>query len=68
MPAEFKNEPITDFSKPANAQKQRAALAEVQKKLGKKYPLLINGKKVTTAEVILSINPANTAEVLVAIE
>ncbi|MBL0175881.1 MAG: L-glutamate gamma-semialdehyde dehydrogenase [Ignavibacteria bacterium] len=64
MPAEFKNEPITDFSKPANAQKQRAALAEVQKKLGKKYPLLINGKKVNTDDVLVSRNPANVDEVI----
>jgi 1-pyrroline-5-carboxylate dehydrogenase len=64
MPSEFRNEPITDFSKPGNAKKQREALALVQKKLGKKYPLLINGKKVTTADVILSINPANTDEVI----
>ena len=64
MPSEFRNEPITDFSKPANAKKQKDALALVQKKLGKKYPLLIAGKKVLTQDTLVSINPANTDEVI----
>ncbi|MBI5646735.1 MAG: L-glutamate gamma-semialdehyde dehydrogenase [Ignavibacteriae bacterium] len=64
MPTEFRNEPITDFTKPANARKQQAALALVQKKLGKKYPLIINGKKVLTPDFIASINPGNVSETI----
>ncbi|MDH7514442.1 MAG: L-glutamate gamma-semialdehyde dehydrogenase [Bacteroidota bacterium] len=62
MPMAFKNEPITDFSKPANVRKQKEALSRIRPKLGKTYPLIIGGKKIRTTDTIVSLNPANTAE------
>ncbi len=64
MPTEFRNEAITDFTKPANLKKQQAALKLVQSKLGKSYPLIIGGGKVRTANEIISINPGRTGEVI----
>ena len=60
----FKNDPITDFSKPANVKKQKEALAAVRKKIGKTYPLIIGGKEVKTDRTFNSYNPANKDEVI----
>jgi 1-pyrroline-5-carboxylate dehydrogenase len=64
MPSAFRNEPINDFTKPANLRRQREALAAVQKKLGKKYPLLIGGRSVMNTDLISSRNPAMPDEVI----
>ena len=53
-----------DFSKPAVAKKQQQAIADVRKKFGKQYPLIIDGKKVMTANTHPSVNPAAITEVL----
>ena len=62
--AAFKNEPSVDFSKPENATAMRAAIEKVRKELGRDYPLVIGGKKVTTDGKIKSINPAKPSEVV----
>jgi len=61
---EFKNEPFTDFSKPENAEAMRAAIEKVRGELGREYPLLINGEKVTLTEKFESFNPAKKSEVV----
>jgi 1-pyrroline-5-carboxylate dehydrogenase len=43
---------------------QEDALAKVRKKFGKEYPIIINGKKITTGDTHKSLNPGNTAEVI----
>jgi 1-pyrroline-5-carboxylate dehydrogenase len=60
----FRNEVILDFSKEENAAKMRAAIAQVRKELGREYPLIIGGKKITTTEKIRSVNPAKPSEVV----
>jgi 1-pyrroline-5-carboxylate dehydrogenase len=60
----FKNEPITDFSKQINLKAQQDALKIVKKKLGKTYEIIIGGKKVKTEKTFSSINPSNTSEVI----
>lgn len=60
----FVNEVYLDFTKPAIAKKQRAALDDVRKKFGKEYPNIINGKKVTTKDKTISRNPANPDEIV----
>jgi 1-pyrroline-5-carboxylate dehydrogenase len=60
----FANEPILDFSKPANAAKQKKALAGVKKKLGKTYELKIGGKKVKSGQMFTSYNPSDKDEVI----
>ena len=60
----FKNEPITDFSKQINLKAQQDALKLVKKKLGKTYEIIIGGKKIKTEKTFSSINPSNTSEVI----
>jgi 1-pyrroline-5-carboxylate dehydrogenase len=64
MTTEFRNEPLTDFSKPENKSAMTAAIAKVRSRLGKTYPLWIDGREIQAAETFPSINPSNTAEVI----
>ena len=49
MPA-FRNEALTDFSKPENRAAMDAALAKVKSQLGRDHPLRIGGESITTAD------------------
>ncbi len=60
----FKNNPITDFSKPANFKKQVEALAIVEKQFGKTFPLQVGNKALKTESLITSINPSNKDQVI----
>jgi 1-pyrroline-5-carboxylate dehydrogenase len=62
--APFRNEPVKDFSDPADAAAMRAALAEVKAEFGRHYPLVIGGQRIETERKIRSINPANPSEVV----
>ena len=64
MPAQFKNEPFTNFSKPANKKGMEKALAKVRKELGKEYPLVIGGEAISTSDKLYSYNPAQPSEVV----
>lgn len=61
---EFRNEPFTDFSKPENAEAMRQAIEQVRSELGKEYPVVINGEKISLDEKFKSYNPANKSEVI----
>jgi len=61
---EFKNEPFTDFSKPENADAMRAAIEKVRGDLGREYPSIIDGEKLTLAAKFNSYNPANKTEIV----
>ncbi len=60
----FQNEPLTDFSQEENRQKMLRGLETVKGQLGRTYPLVIDGKKVTTKEMFDSVNPSRTKEVI----
>ncbi|HLX12108.1 MAG TPA: L-glutamate gamma-semialdehyde dehydrogenase [Bacteroidota bacterium] len=60
----FINEAYTDFSKPANRRKQQDAIAKLEAELGKEYPNIIGGRKVTSKEKFNSINPSKSAQVV----
>ena len=64
MPAQFKNEPLTNFSKPANRKGMEKALAKVRKELGKEYPLVIGGEEISAQDKLYSYNPAKPGEVV----
>src|SRR3989442_1853876 len=64
MANEFRNEPLTDFSKEENAVAMRAAIEKVKRELGREYPLVIGGERLTTEDKLDSINPANRAQVV----
>jgi len=61
----FKNAANTDFSKAASRDQQRAALQDfIATKLGKKWPCIINGKKITDRPFLPSVNPAHPSQVV----
>ncbi|HUB29023.1 MAG TPA: L-glutamate gamma-semialdehyde dehydrogenase [Terracidiphilus sp.] len=60
----FKNEPFTDFSAPANFRKMKEALELVGGLLGREYPLIIGGHRLTTEGKIPSLNPSRPAQVV----
>src|ERR1044072_6195977 len=64
MASEFRNEPCTDCRKEENAQAMRAALEKVKGELGREYPLVIGGERITTGNTLDSINPANRTQVV----
>ena len=64
MPSEFRNEPFTDFTKEENAQAMRTAIEKVRSQLGKEYPLVIGGERITTNSKLDSFNPANRTQLV----
>jgi len=60
----FTNEPLTDFSKPANQKAFQRAIAKVEKMAGKKYPAVIGGKEVRNGKTFDSTNPSKPSQVL----
>ncbi|HVE58188.1 MAG TPA: L-glutamate gamma-semialdehyde dehydrogenase [Pyrinomonadaceae bacterium] len=61
---EFKNEPFVDFSITENADAMRSAIEQVRQELGREYPIVINGEKITTGRTFESINPAEKTQVV----
>jgi RHH-type proline utilization regulon transcriptional repressor/proline dehydrogenase/delta 1-pyrroline-5-carboxylate dehydrogenase len=66
MPApHFRNAPNTDFTIAADREQQRLALKNYEAtQLGKKCPLIINGKKITDRPHLPSVNPARPAQTI----
>jgi 1-pyrroline-5-carboxylate dehydrogenase len=64
MPTEFRNEPLTDFSKEENAQAMSQAIEKVREQLGREYPLVIGGERITTGNMLDSFNPANRTQLV----
>src|SRR5713101_4837750 len=64
MPTEFRNEPLTDFITADNINAMLAALEKVNSQLGREYPLVIGGERITTDSKIDSINPANRTQIV----
>jgi 1-pyrroline-5-carboxylate dehydrogenase len=60
----FVNEPYADYSVKEVFDKQKAAIDNVNKMLGKEYPNIIDGKEVFTDKKTVSINPANLDQVI----
>ncbi|QHN02858.1 L-glutamate gamma-semialdehyde dehydrogenase [Granulicella sp. WH15] len=60
----FSNHPYFDFTDAEVKRRMQQTLAEVENKLGLEYDLVIGGRRVKTAEKILSINPANPSQVV----
>jgi 1-pyrroline-5-carboxylate dehydrogenase len=60
----FKNQPFIDFSKEENRKAQIEALEQVKSELGRKYPLIIGGKKVMNEDTFTSVNPSQPDQVI----
>ena len=61
---EFRNEPFTDFSIPENAAAMLSAIEKVRGELGREYPIVIGGEKISLESKFNSTNPANKSEVI----
>jgi 1-pyrroline-5-carboxylate dehydrogenase len=61
---EFRNEPYTDFSIPANRQAMEQALRQVHSEFGREYRLRIGSDWISTEDKLRSLNPSNTNEVV----
>ncbi|MDR3699049.1 MAG: L-glutamate gamma-semialdehyde dehydrogenase [Candidatus Sulfopaludibacter sp.] len=61
---EFRNETYTDFSQPANRQAMQKALEKVRAELGREYRLRIGGEWISTGDMLVSVNPSKTSEVV----
>jgi len=64
MVAEFKNEPVLDFSQESNRKKQAEALTLVQSQLGREYDLIIGTEHLKSGKTFKSINPSKKSEVV----
>jgi 1-pyrroline-5-carboxylate dehydrogenase len=62
--AEFRNEPYTDFSIPANREAMQHALEQVHAQFGREYRLRIGSEWIATGDLLRSLNPSNTREVV----
>src|SRR5579864_1266513 len=60
----FSNEPVADFSKPANREAMEKALREVRAQLGREYDLVIAGRREKTPDKLKSLNPSRPSEVV----
>jgi 1-pyrroline-5-carboxylate dehydrogenase len=60
----FRNEPIRDFSDPADRQSIEAAIARAHDELGKRWPLVIDGERIHGERTIASRNPARPSQVI----
>src|SRR5947209_18242479 len=53
----FTNEPLIDFNKAEHKRAQIEALAQVKSELGRTYPLIIGGQKISSTDTFASVNP-----------
>lgn len=60
----FSNEPFSDFSDERNAQLMQRALEAVEAQLGREYPLVIDGERVTTGAFVESVNPSDFSQLV----
>ncbi len=63
-PTPYKNEPLTDFTTPANKKAMQKALAIVAKELGKEFPLVIGGEEIITTDKLYSYNPSHPSDIV----
>jgi len=63
----YENAPLVNFVHRGNQQKMEAALRDMRTRLGQKYPIVIDGKKIWTGSSIDSINPSSPTQVVGAV-
>lgn len=64
MGKSYRHEPFTDFTDKNHQCAFRKALSMVESQLGKEYPLVIGGERITTTEKIVSFNPSQKEEII----
>jgi RHH-type transcriptional regulator, proline utilization regulon repressor / proline dehydrogenase / delta 1-pyrroline-5-carboxylate dehydrogenase len=63
-PAQFYNESPVDFAIKMQREKMQHALAEWKQRLGRTYPIVIDGKEIKTQRTIARENPSKTSEIV----
>lgn len=63
----YENSPLVNFVHEKARAKMRTAIEEMRGRLGAKYPIVIDGKKISTANYIDSINPSSPNQVVGAV-
>jgi 1-pyrroline-5-carboxylate dehydrogenase len=63
-PGPFRNEPMLDFSLEENIRQMRQALDHVRGQLGRKYDIVIGGKRRKTSEKIHSLDPSQPSRIV----
>ena len=58
------NEPVVDFTLPPARDNFSRAIAEVRSRLGRTIPLYVDGREVSTTDLLESLNPADQSEVI----
>ena len=62
---DFKNEALSDFRGNAEqARKMQEAVEEVGKELGRDYPLVMGGERITTSDKLISLDPGQKDRVV----
>jgi 1-pyrroline-5-carboxylate dehydrogenase len=61
---QFKNEPLTDFSRADRRRAMVAALKKVDAQIGKEYPLIIGGKRTKLRSKFTSIDPSDPGRIV----
>ncbi len=62
--SEFRNEPLTDFGKEPNRKAMEEAIKTIRGEVGRQYPLVIGGERITGLKSSSTINPARKVETL----
>jgi RHH-type proline utilization regulon transcriptional repressor/proline dehydrogenase/delta 1-pyrroline-5-carboxylate dehydrogenase len=60
----FHNAANTDFTLAKNRDQLRAALTSVGTQLGRRWPLIIGGRRIADREYVPSVNPARPAQIV----
>src|SRR5215471_9432471 len=60
----YENAPLVNFVHRQTQEQMRTALREARGRFGKKYPLVIDGEKVTTGKWMSSLNPSAPNEIV----
>jgi RHH-type proline utilization regulon transcriptional repressor/proline dehydrogenase/delta 1-pyrroline-5-carboxylate dehydrogenase len=63
----YQNSPLTNFVYRASQEKMQAAIEDVRARLGREYPVIINGERIRTGKTIASFNPSNPKQVVGAV-
>lgn len=61
---EFRNEPYLDFTQPENRAAMEQAMQKVRGELGREYALPIGGERLTTGNLLRSVNPSKPDELI----
>jgi RHH-type transcriptional regulator, proline utilization regulon repressor / proline dehydrogenase / delta 1-pyrroline-5-carboxylate dehydrogenase len=60
----YENAPLVNFVHRQTQEQMKTALREARSRFGKKYPLVIDGEKVTTGKWMASLNPSAPNEIV----